>query len=203
MIARGAAGGALVTAALLALGACKASAPPSGTAPGPAADAGVRAKEARAAAAAAEKANHPDDAMLPPATPAASEELMGRARHLLDAIAQNDPTLAGDILFPRDGWLAARESPDPGKEWDARAAAPFRNSVRILSRRHHDLAHADVVSLDVGENLSQATPQKHGWKEPLWIVGGSHLTFVVDGHTRVLPIREMVAWRGAWYVTRL
>jgi hypothetical protein len=203
VITRRAAGGALVAAALVvALGACKGSAP-STPSPIPPADAGADAKEARAAAAAAEKANHPDDAMLPPSTPAANEELVGRARHLLDAIAQNDPSLAGDILFPRDGWLAARESPDPGKDWDARAAAPFRNSVRILSRRHRDLAHAEVVSLDVGESLAQATPQKHGWKEPLWIVAGSHLTFVVDGHTRVLPIREMVAWRGAWYVTRL
>jgi hypothetical protein len=202
VITRRAAGGALVTAALLAVGACKASAP-AGAPPSPVADAGGTAKEARAAAAAAEKANHPDDSMLPPATPAASGELVTRARHLLDAIAQNDPSLAGDILFPRDGWLASRESPDPGKDWDARAAAPFRNSVRVLSRRHRDLTHAEVVSLDVGENLAQATPQKHGWKEPLWIVTGSHLTFVVDGHTRVLPIREMAAWRGAWYVTRL
>jgi hypothetical protein len=31
----------------------------------------------------------------------------------------------------------------------------------------------------------------------------SRLTFVVDGHTRSLSIREMTAWRGAWYVTRL
>lgn len=203
MIARRAAGGALATAALLGvLEGCKASAPPSPT-PTPIADAGADAREARAAAAAAEKANHPDDAMMPPSTPAANEELVGRARHLLEAIAQNDPSLAGDILFPRDGWLAARESPDPGKDWDARAAAPFRNAVRNLSHRHRDLAHAEVVSLEVGENLVVATPHKRGWKEPLWTVTGSHLTFVVDGHTRVLPIREMVAWRGAWYVTRL
>ena len=26
---------------------------------------------------------------------------------------------------------------------------------------------------------------------------------VVDGKTRTLSIREMTAWRGAWYVTRL
>jgi hypothetical protein len=203
VIARRGASGALVAAALLAaVEACKPGAPPS-LGSSLAADAGVGPRDAGGAPTAAEKPSHPDDALLPPSTPTASEELVGRARHLLESIAQNDPSLASDILFPRDGWLAARESPDPGKDWDARAAAPFRNSVRTLSRRHRDLAHADVVSLEVGEDLTQATPQKHGWKEALWIVHGSHLTFVVDGHTRVLPIREMVAWRGAWYVTRL
>jgi hypothetical protein len=29
------------------------------------------------------------------------------------------------------------------------------------------------------------------------------LTFVVDGRTHAMSIREMTAWRGAWYVTRL
>jgi len=33
-------------------------------------------------------------------------------------------------------------------------------------------------------------------------VKGSRLTFLVAGHTRTLSIREMTAWRGAWYVTR-
>ncbi len=134
--------------------------------------------------------------------PAASEELVGRARHLLEAIARDDGTLANDILFPRDGWVATRDSQDPGKDWDSHAAEPFRRAVHVLAHRHRDLGHAEVVSLELGQALVQSTPRRHGWKVPLWTVAGSHLTFVVDGHTRVLPIREMAAWRGAWYVTR-
>jgi hypothetical protein len=34
-------------------------------------------------------------------------------------------------------------------------------------------------------------------------VRDSRLTFVVDGRTKTLTIREMTAWRGAWYITRL
>ena len=49
----------------------------------------------------------------------------------------------------------------------------------------------------------QVTPKRHGWKKPLWTVHGTRLTYLVDGHTRSIVIHEMVAWRGAWYVTHL
>ena len=148
----------------------------------------------------------PFDAAPPPddtALPEPSDELKIRARHLLEAIASDDATLAGDILFPRDGWLATRDAPDPGKDWEARVAAPFRKAVRILSRREYDLRHIQAVSLELGGEFEQVVPRRHGWTKPLWSVNGSRLTFVADGHTRTVSIREMVAWRGAWYVTRL
>jgi hypothetical protein len=49
----------------------------------------------------------------------------------------------------------------------------------------------------------QIVPKKHGWKKPLWRVKHSKLTFVIEGKTHRVDIGEMVAWRGAWYVTRL
>jgi hypothetical protein len=187
--------------ALAALGGCKGGTHAGGPeSSAPVADAHADARDgAIAVVFDAAPAAPPGDTILP----ATSEELMGRARHLLEAIARDDASLASDILFPRDGWVATRDAADPGKDWDARASAPFRRAVHILSRRHLELSHAQIVSLELGGALVQATPRKHAWKEPLWTVAGSHLTFVVDGHTRTLPIREMVAWRGAWYVTRL
>jgi hypothetical protein len=172
---------------------------------GVAADSGGQALDAaadahdRAAALGVDAGPPPDDA-LPPGT---SDELMTRARHLLEAITQDDATLASDILFPRDGWLATRDAEDPGKDWDTRVVMPFRKKVHVLSRRHRDLNHAQVVSLDLGGAITQTTTRRRGWKKTLWTVSESRLTFVADGHTRVLSIREMVAWRGAWYVTRL
>ena len=142
----------------------------------------------------------PADDAIPPTS---SEELAVRARHLLEAIAQNNSELASDILFPRDGWLATRDAADPGKEWEKRVAHPFEKMLRVLSHRHPDLGRAQFASLELGHSMTQATPKRHGWQKPLWIVTGSRLTFVVDGRTRTLPVREMVAWRGAWYVTRL
>lgn len=155
------------------------------------------ARDARAAATI--DAEAPDDTALPSNT----DELQTRARHLVEAIAQSDATLAVDILFPRDAWLATRDAADPGKDWEMHVAEPFRRSVRAIARHHRDLEHAEAISLQLGSSMSEANPRKHGWKKPLWIVNGSTLTFVAGGHTRTLSIREMVAWRGAWYVTRL
>jgi len=46
--------------------------------------------------------------------PASSgEDLQARMRHLLEAIAQNNPDLASDALFPREGYVSARTGPQP------------------------------------------------------------------------------------------
>jgi hypothetical protein len=132
-----------------------------------------------------------------------TEELTQRARHLLEAIAKDETDLATDILFPRDAWLATRDAPDLGKDWNRQVASPFRRSVHALSRHHPDLDRAQFVSLELGHALSQATPHRHGWTKPMFVLHGCRISFVVDGRTRTLPIREMTAWRGAWYVTRL
>ena len=169
---------------------------------GSAADAGgpdgaVETREAGADAGA--DAALADDAI----PPTSSEELNLRAKHLLEAIAQNNGDLASDFLFPRDGWFATRDAVDPGKDWEKRVAHPFQRALRAQSHRHPDLARAQFASLELGHSMTQATPKRHSWQKPLWIVSGSRLTFVVDGRTRTLPVRELVAWRGAWYVTRL
>ncbi|HEY5146158.1 MAG TPA: hypothetical protein VII82_05300 [Polyangiaceae bacterium] len=168
---------------------------------GAAADAGAgdAAADARTSEAGSPEAGPLDDGI----PPTASDELSGRAKHLLEAIAQDNMDLASDIVFPRDAWMATRDAADPGKEWEKRVARPLRRALHSLSRRHKDLARAEFASLELGHSMTQAAPKKHGWQRPLWIVTGSRLTFVVDGRTRTLPVREMTAWRGAWYVTRL
>lgn len=140
----------------------------------------------------------PDDAVPSSST----DELGTRARHLLEAISKDDPSLALDILFPRDAWIATRDSADAGKDWARRVAAPFRRAVHSLSKRHI-AGDAQFVSLEIGRSMQQETPRRHAWKKSLWSVHESRITFIVDGRTRVLSIREMTAWRGAWYVTRL
>jgi hypothetical protein len=161
-------------------------------------DAGLDAGDAAAEASAPEAG--PSDDAIPPTS---SDELTVRAKHLLEAIAQDNADLAADIVFPRDGWVATREAADPGKDWEKRVAHPFRRIVHGLSRRHKDFDRAQFASLELGRTMTQVTVKRHGWQKPLWMVTGSRLTFVVDGHTRTLPVREMVGWRGAWYVTRL
>ena len=67
--------------------------------------------------------------------------------------------------------------------------------------RHAD--GAQFVSLELGHAVVQEPVRRHGWKKALWSVHGSRLTYLVEGHTHTVSIREMTAWRGAWYVTRL
>lgn len=194
--------GLVVVALACALVGCKGCRGEAGfTDGGPGAEAGDAGADGRAGQAASllDASPPPDDSI--PAT--SSEELDARARHLLDAIGKDDPDLAADILFPRDGWLATRDAADPGKEWEKHVANPFRKAVHAARRRHEELDRAQFVSFELGHAVVQATPRRHGWKEPLWTVHGSRVTYLVDGHTRTLSIREMTGWRGAWYVTRL
>jgi hypothetical protein len=161
-------------------------------------DAGVDAAPSASASLAAALDAAPADDLIPATS---SDELTARARHLLEAIAKDDPDLATDIEFPRDGWMALRDATDPGKEWDKRVDRPFRHGLHVLSRHHLD--GAQFVSLELGHAVVQEPTTRHGWKKPLWTVHGSRLTYVVEGHTRTVSIHEMTAWRGAWYVTRL
>lgn len=135
--------------------------------------------------------------------PASTEGMDLRARHLLEAVAGDNAALANDILFPRDGWTATRDTADPGKEWDRRVATPFRKAVHVLARHNEELVRAQSVTLELGSAIAKETPRPRAWKKPLWTVHGSRVKFVLDGRARTLPVRELTAWRGEWYVTLL
>ena len=133
----------------------------------------------------------------------ANEELSARMRHLLEAIAQNNPDLAGDMVFPRDAYISTRDSADPQKAWEKRLSGTFRRAVERTHNRNKGVENAKFVGFELGHAIVQLTPKKHDFKRPLWRVKHSKLSFTVEGKQRHLDIAEMTAWRGAWYVTRL
>lgn len=141
-----------------------------------------------------------DDAAMPAST---GDDLQTRMRHLLEAISQNNPDLATDALFPRDGYIASRDTADPQKAWEKRVSGAFRRSVERTHKRTKGVPHAKFVAFELGHSVAQLTPKKKDFKKPLWRVKHSKLTFSIDGKMRHLDIAEMTAWRGAWYVTRL
>jgi hypothetical protein len=144
--------------------------------------------------------SHPDDSALPSAE---SEELTARMRHLVEALAHQNPDLARDVLFPRDAYLALRDVQDPANGWDKRVSTPFRSAIERTHKRTPGIEHAKFVSFEIGSTIVQVQPKKKDWKKPLWTVKRSRITFVVDKKPHTLEIAEMTAWRGAWYVTRL
>lgn len=142
------------------------------------------------------------------AMPSASgEELDARMKHLVEAIAQGNPDLAGDVVFPRDAYIQTRDSTDPQKGWEKKIKGSFKRNVESLHKKAMkgtgEDATAKFVSFELGHSILQITPKKKDWKRPLWRVKHSKLTFAVDGKQRHIDIAEMTAWRGAWYVTKL
>jgi hypothetical protein len=142
----------------------------------------------------------PVDEAMPPAT---SAELTTRGRHLLEAIAQDNPDLAADVLFPRDAWSSSRDGQDPTKQWDEKIKPAFVSSVHYWNKHTKDVGRAQFVSFEIGKTVQQLSPKKKEWKKPLWQVKHGKLTFLIDGQTKHIDVLEMVSWRGAWYVTHL
>lgn len=167
----------------------------SGAAP----DAGIADARARDAGDAATDAGV-DDAEMPKTSP---EELSARMRHLLEAVSQNNPDLANDVIFPRDAYLAAKDAPDPQKAWEKRVSGSFRRAVEKTHKRTKGIEGAKFVSFELGHSITQLTPKKKDFKKPFWRVKHSKLTFEVEGKTKHLEIAEMTSYRGNWYVTRL
>jgi hypothetical protein len=133
---------------------------------------------------------------------ASGEELDMRMKHLVEAVAQGNADLAGDVVFPRDAYIQTKDSADPQKGWEKKVQGSFKRGVESLHKKMHGDG-AKFVSFELGHSVVQITPKKKDWKRPLWRVKHSKLTFVVDGKQRHLDIAEMTAWRGAWYVTKL
>jgi hypothetical protein len=167
------------------------------------ADAGeARADGAIAALAAADSgadAGITDDAM----PEASSADLTNRARHLLEAIAKTSPDLALDMLFPREGYIGARDAQDPGKLWDVKLKPAYETQVKRAAKRTKGIERAVFVSFELGKSISRIVPKKKEWKTPLWRVKRSSITFTIDGKAHRMEIAEMVAWRGNWYLAKL
>ena len=144
-----------------------------------------------------------DDARDFGAPTASNDDLAQRMRHLLEAIAQNNPDLANDVLFPREAYVAARDARDPSKAWDKKIAGHFRSTIERLHTRIKGVDRAKFVSFELGKSATQVQPKKHEFKKPIWRMRHSKLTFTIDGKTHSLHVAEMVGWRGNWYITRL
>jgi hypothetical protein len=198
--ARGAGTLALALVFGVALSGCTPSVAAGGDASSDARASSGDAGDAQAAAANAIDAAPPDDTNLPAAS---GDELTARVRHLFEALAHDNADLGIDMLFPRDAYIAAHDSADPGKTWDTKVIGSFRRAVHAIHRRSKGIEDAQFVAFELGHAVLQITPKKHDWKRPLWRVFRSKITYVVDGRTQRLEIAEMTSWRGNWYVTKL
>jgi hypothetical protein len=130
-------------------------------------------------------------------------DLADRSKHLVEAIAHDDPTLAQDFVFPRDGYAASHDRSDASSLWDKKVLALFAHDVHTLHKKMKNSSHAGFLSFDLGHEVQQITPKPKDFNRPLWRVKHSKITVSIDGKTDRIDITEMMGWRGAWYVTRL
>jgi hypothetical protein len=162
------------------------------------------ALEAHDASKDAADASAPDAAILDDALPPSdSDDLTTRTRHLLEAIAKDDPSLATDIVFPRDAYLLAKDAADPGKQWDAKVMGAFQKQVHVLHKRMSGIDRAQFASFEIGQPIAQAVPKRRDMRMTLWRVRHSRLNFAIDGKAARFDIGELTSWRGAWYVTQM
>jgi hypothetical protein len=132
-----------------------------------------------------------------------NDELTARARHLLEALAKDDPSLATDIVFPRDAYIEAKDAADPGKQWDDKIMGAFQKQIHLLHKRTNGVERAQFVGLEIGQPISQVVPKKHDMTLTLWRVRHSRLDFTIDGKSLRIDMAEMMSWKGAWYVMDL
>jgi len=130
-------------------------------------------------------------------------DLQTRGKHLLQAIAENDPSLAADILVPREAFVAARDVEDPGGVYESKLQPSFQSQIARIRRHEKGIDGAVFVSFDLGGPPVKEEPHRHEWKRPVWMIRHSKLTFTIDGRVRRVDVAEMVAWRGNWYVMRM
>ena len=160
-------------------------------------DASADAADARAAWAVDAAAN--DDTVIPPTS---SDELTARAKHLLEAIVEGNADLAQDIVFPRDAYIATHEGLDAAARWEKKINAAYKKQIARLHKKR-SMDRAQFVALELGHSVNESTPGHHEWKKALWRVRGSRLAYVIDGKPYTISIGEMVAWHGAWYLTKI
>ena len=134
---------------------------------------------------------------------AIDDDLTQRMQHLLEALSQDNPDLAIDVVFPRDGWMQSKEGSEPQKSYEKLVTGAFKRAVESNRRKLKGVEHAKYVSFDLGHQIVQLPSGKKNFKMPLWRVRHSKIKFTIDGKEHALDINEMTAWRGAWYVTRL
>lgn len=189
--------------ALMLVAPCVLACTPQGTARAGAPDAGFDSKLLVDSSTAPPAPTTPDagaDEQLPAS---ASEDLTTRAKHLLEAVKHDDPTLAADILFPRDAYLLVKDTGDPGKQWDTKVTTLFQRQVHALHKRLKGIERAQFVSFEIGEPVVQALPRKRDLKRTLWRVRHSRLTYTIDGKALHIDMSDMLSWKGAWYVLKL
>ena len=136
------------------------------------------------------------------AVPMTNEELVTRSKHLVEAIAGDNAELAIDFLLSKDAYAQFYAEKDATRAWERHMKKAFARTIHKLHQRRHSEG-ARFVRFELGTRLVKSSVGKGKSKRQVWHSRGSKIYFTLDGKQRHIAIREMIAWRGAWYIARL
>jgi hypothetical protein len=136
------------------------------------------------------------------AVPMTSEELVARSKHLVEAVAGDNPELAMDFLLSKDAYAQFYAEKDLTRAWERHMKRAFARAIHRLHRRRHS-KDAKFARFELGTRLVKGPVGKGKHRHHVWHAHGSRIFYTVDGREHPIAIREMIAWRGAWYISRL
>jgi hypothetical protein len=166
------------------------------------------ARPADAATDAADDASAPVDPGTLPQTrdrPRDNPQLQDRARGLLDAIVQDDASLALSAFFPVSAYKQVKAMATPEADWKRRLAANYKRDIHAL---HERLAlrpgDAKFIELEIPtERARWVEPGEEGNKIGYFRVYGTKLRYQTDHGAGAVDVSSLISWRGEWYVVHL
>jgi hypothetical protein len=141
------------------------------------------------------------DAGADPLPARTTEELTLRMRHLAEALASDNIDLGRDALYPRAAFVTLHESKDAARAYDAHALPAFRKDLHRLHRKTKGAAHIKYVSFDVGQ--VSASAHSKDWKTPVHMAHHAKLVVSIEGKAVSIPVTELIAHKGYWYVLKI
>jgi hypothetical protein len=141
----------------------------------------------------------PENRSMPPLT---SPDLIERARHLFQAIVENQPALADDFFFPKEPFIPLKDVADPGRYFD-QLIATYHRDIASLHARRKDWSGAVFESFELGTTPGWVAPGKEYNKIGYFRTFRGKLTYRIGESTRDLPVTTIISWDGRWYVTHL
>jgi hypothetical protein len=130
-----------------------------------------------------------------------SDELTLRMRHLMEAIVNDNADLGRDALYPRKDFLKRSSTKDPSHYWDKRIYEAFQKSIHRLHKKIHGVDRAKFQSFDVG--TVSGSVQSKEWTGITHQSKHGKLLMMIDGKPVTIPVAELVAYDGHWYLLKL
>ncbi len=134
------------------------------------------------------------------------ERFQRRIKLLVQAIRDDDPSIALPAFFPVIAYRQVKDVAKPDRDWKLRLVAAFERNVHEYHRELGAAAKtAELSAVEVPEDKARwMKPGSEGNRIGYYRVLRSRLRLALaDGKTKEFEITSLISWRGEWYVVHL